>query len=390
MKSLSFVASLSLLGAFAAGCSHAPADGTEASEDALSASAARALSAFVSANATEVLSAAKSSVYNLRSVESASASCVGRGRAGTLAGVCLVSGRLTAPRGETAMRPVTLAVTIEQTKIGTQYAIREITHAGLRADDPTDGTVETYLVDGGGEDSVYAQLEAAGYEVDEVIGSRNYQCVEAPGDTAVGACFVEVKLANGRRKPVSVTVAEYDSGPSQVLSTYVIDDAISDADAASLRELQAGIAGLMSGGGEADPVPYALATVSDPGGAGAPSGEWLAARFVPRMGIHAGDMTPGFSGEETDLASFWSSATEAPNRADFDSDEEFAQAEEAARKWAALKTLVEAKLTDVKSIDLGNAFEEGGSIETGQVANTLVGRLPSGRVVALYGIVVWT
>jgi hypothetical protein len=91
--------------------------------------------------------------------------------------------------------------------------------------------------------------------------------------------------------------------------------------------------------------------------------------------------------DESDASGWYQD--EAPVRADFETDAEFAAAQATVEKWKALRALVDANLTGVKGYHFGSR-SPGGSLETGAVALTIVGQTPSGRVVILYGITIWT
>ena len=56
-------------------------------------------------------------------------------------------------------------------------------------------------------------------------------------------------------------------------------------------------------------------------------------------------------------------------------------------KMKALKVLCDAKFTKMVNLTLGVG---NGTIETGEVAHVLIGKLPSGKLLVIYGIDVWT
>jgi hypothetical protein len=90
------------------------------------------------------------------------------------------------------------------------------------------------------------------------------------------------------------------------------------------------------------------------------------------------------------LRDAWRGLTATPSRDEFEDDAEFEAGKAAALKWRQVKALVESTLTGVQYYHFGYRNYEGGSLETGAVVLALVGRAPSGKVIAIYGRVIWT
>ena len=56
----------------------------------------------------------------------------------------------------------------------------------------------------------------------------------------------------------------------------------------------------------------------------------------------------------------------------------------------SVQQLVQAKLTNVKSFDMGYRSSPEGLLEMGAVAHVIVGQTSTGRVIAIWGIDIWT
>ena len=166
---------------------------------------------------------------------------------------------------------------------------------------------------------------------------------------------------------------------------------------ATLKAFRDALIGIESGGGEGDPVPYRALLVDWKAG-----DPWNADTLSKRIGPHIrelgelreGDPKYGYQGGGR-IAEFWHDRTtvdEADLRAQDKSPEDIKKAKQVAAKWAKLKVLCDAKLTDVREIVIGvrSMANTPSSIENGAVAPTLVGKLPNGKVVVMYGIDIWT
>jgi hypothetical protein len=161
-------------------------------------------------------------------------------------------------------------------------------------------------------------------------------------------------------------------------------------DAQLMQDVAAAIAGLETGGGEGDPFPYAVVELDLAAGEEL-TNQVLLKRLLPKFeGMeHEGvDMIAGL--EEYNAAANWASLTATPIRSDYDSDADYLSALDASQKWTRVKAIFDQKLTGVRSLVMGYRSFEGGSLETGPVAHVIVGRTASGKVIAIYGIDIWT
>ncbi|MFO0678774.1 MAG: hypothetical protein U0169_19735 [Polyangiaceae bacterium] len=380
------------LSAFAAGCSAEVGDASVDSGDAaLSATAARDLVSHVRQNEAKILAAAKPNARGAKAadLDGRTVRCLGTGRGASLRGACLVKGNYAGAAGATA----TFSVVVHQTGANAAYTVLPVTADGVQPrGGHSSGSLQTYLVDGGGEDSVIDQLEGQGLPIDTVLGAGDdLGCVEDASPASLGVCLVNVKLTNGKRARVAVTVGEVNRGEALVVTSTQVEAAgPATGDAAVIAELAKSLDGLATGGGEGDPDPYKVLAVDLAAGEKL-EGKTLLTRLLPKLEGFDGmadDLVPGF--DTDDIAEFWSDATATPARADFDTDEDFDAAKLDAKKWKNVKAVVDAKLTNVQAFHLGYRSSPTSSLETGPVAVTLVGQLPSGKVVAIYGIVIWT
>lgn len=172
------------------------------------------------------------------------------------------------------------------------------------------------------------------------------------------------------------------------------DSAISSADARLKRELTDALAGLATTGSEGDPDPYKVIDASLSKRT-AMTPEKLVAKLLPKMeGFQPADemgedYTPGY--ELSDTARFFDHEVDP---ADYEGDPEgLAEAQAAKVKWAKVQDIVQRNLTNVTALQIGYRYNAGGNystLETGAVAITLAGRTSSGRILAIYGIVIWT
>ena len=386
-------AGLILASTVATGCSSEVGDAgvEDSAEAALSASAARDLVSHVRQNEAKIIAAAKpnSRGAKVADLDGRTVRCLGVGRSGTLRGACIVKGNFAGASGATA----TFSVVVHKTGANASYTVLPVTADGVSPQGGhSSGSLETFLVDGGGEDSVIDQLGAQGLDVDSVLGSSDdLGCLEDASPASLGVCLVNVKLTNGKRARVAVTVGEKNRGEALVVTSTLVDAATpAGGDAAVVSDLAKSLDGLATGGGEGDPDPYKVITVDLAAGERL-EGKTLLTRLLPKLEGFEGmddDLIPGFDAD--DIQEFWKDTTSAPKRADFDTDEDFDAAKIDAAKWTKVKAIVDAKLTNVQAFHMGFRHSPDSSLETGPVAVTLVGQLPSGKVVAIYGIVIWT
>lgn len=167
-------------------------------------------------------------------------------------------------------------------------------------------------------------------------------------------------------------------------------DVVSASDAAIVKELEAALGGLETGGGEGDPDPYRVYTLKLPAGK-ALTPEMLVEKLIPKIPGLAGDHADYTAGYETSTVDGFFEGAEEPNPADYRGDASgLAQAKADQKKWSAVRDVVNKRLKNVIALQLGYRGSPQGSLETGAVSITLAGLTASGRVVAISGIVIWT
>lgn len=103
---------------------------------------------------------------------------------------------------------------------------------------------------------------------------------------------------------------------------------------------------------------------------------------------HSSNYIPGL--DPSDIRATWNDLTADPNPTDYASDEELAAAKAEAKQWAEVEALFEGNLQDLRSFVMGYRAYPNSSLETGAVAHVILGRSASGRVIAIYGIDIWT
>jgi len=180
--------------------------------------------------------------------------------------------------------------------------------------------------------------------------------------------MISVPFGVGCAAPTESSEAPADSDESEVKASN---------DAKLEKELGALIDGLETGGGEGDADPYKVL------GYRPKSGEkfddaLLLKRLLP-------EMIPASLDEEECFANFQERPA-ADEWADLTSDEDPAL----AAKWKAVKKFFDKNMKNVRTVTLGWAMQPDGSIETGAVAQVIVGQTASGRVIAIWGIDIWT
>jgi len=376
-----------LLALSAAACSASPGDGAGSTSGAVSARSSSDLTAFVKGAERDIVAKASAGApLALQALDVRTLKCLGQGSGPDLRGACTVQGDYAAPNSST-----TFAVVVHRTGADAAYTVTPLTGEDVEPEGGhAEGSAETLLVDGGGEDAVHDQLVQKGLTVDAVIGEGDdLHCLEADGPTPLGVCLLKVKLADGSRLPVAVTISEEDGGSPEIVKVVRLAGEGPTDDAAITSALRAAIGGLETGGGEGDPDPYKLATAELAPGEKL-TGDALLQKLLPSLEGFEGtdDVIPGH--DRSNLRDFWRGATRTPVREDFEDDASFEAGKVAAGKWRKVKAIVESTLVNVQYYHLGYRSYPEGSLETGPVALTLVGRTPRGTLVALYGIVIWT
>lgn len=168
-------------------------------------------------------------------------------------------------------------------------------------------------------------------------------------------------------------------------------DVVSTPDAQVLAELRAASKGLFIPGSEGDDDPVKVYSLRLRKGESVTPEILLERAHQHLRGLggdddNGGDYVRGW--DEGDVEGWFQQ--DPPVREDYETDAEFAEAQEAVTQWADFKALVESKLTNLKGYHFGWRYGADGSLETGPVALTVVGQTASGRVVILYGITIWT
>lgn len=382
LRTLPFLLALS-----AAACSSSSGDSVDSSSGAVSARATTDLTTFVRGAERDIVAKASAGApLALQALDMRTLKCLGQGSGPDLRGACLVQGDYAAPNSST-----TFAVVVHRTGADAAYTVTALTGEDVEPEGGhAEGSAETLLVDGGGEDAVHDKLGEKGLTVDAVLGEGDdLHCLEADGASPLGVCLVKVKLADGSRLPVAVSLSEEDGGAPDIVKVVRLAGEGPTDDAAITSALQAAIDGLETGGGEGDPDPYKLATADLPATEKL-TGDALVQKLLPNLEGFEGtdDVIPGH--DRSNLRDFWRDATRTPVREDFEDDGSFEAAKVAQGKWRKVKAIVESTLVNVQYYHLGYRSYPEGSLETGPVALTLVGRTPKGTVVALYGIVIWT
>jgi hypothetical protein len=167
-------------------------------------------------------------------------------------------------------------------------------------------------------------------------------------------------------------------------------EVVSASDAAVVKELEAALGGLETGGGEGDPDPYRVYTLKLPAGK-ALTPDILVQKLIPKIPGLAGDHAGSTAGYESSTVDVFFEGAEEPNPSEYRGyPSDFAQAKADQKKWNAVRDVVDKRLKNVLALQLGYRGSPQGSIETGAVSLTLAGQTASGLVVAISGIVIWT
>jgi hypothetical protein len=172
-----------------------------------------------------------------------------------------------------------------------------------------------------------------------------------------------------------------------------IEHATSELSVPELRLFRAALVGISSDGSEGDPVPYrAIVVTAKPGDAWV--AETLAARIGPKIpDIREKAAVYGYQSFTTgsDMANYWADATAIQVEPDADADA-VAAATQRSERMQQLRVLCDQNLTHMTHMVVGVRSDkrDPGSIENGAVAPMLVGQLPSGKWLVMYGIDIWT
>jgi hypothetical protein len=162
-------------------------------------------------------------------------------------------------------------------------------------------------------------------------------------------------------------------------------------DASDMAALRAAIRGLTTRGGEGDPTPYTARYVALPANS-LQSPETMAEKIGPKLRRLSPRLPNapryGYQSYEADLSRFWAAESSAPASLADDSPE----AADRRARMLRLKNVCSARFVEVVRLVVGvrSVAGDSSSIENGLVAPVIVGRLRSGRYVALSGYDVWT
>ncbi len=180
-------------------------------------------------------------------------------------------------------------------------------------------------------------------------------------------------------------------GTEQESAEVQSEEALTSGDKAIVNEFKKAVVGLESGGGEGDPQPFEVITVSLRKG-DTMNFQTLAVRVgkkIPNLTNPDRDSEEDGYGFQTGypMSKYWEN--ELTVQTDLEPEQMPAERARAA-KMKSLKALCDAKLTNMVNLTLGRTYEGGDSIETGEVAHVLIGKLPSGKLLVIYGVDVWT
>lgn len=152
------------------------------------------------------------------------------------------------------------------------------------------------------------------------------------------------------------------------------------------------VRGLKSNGGEGDPMQLKVMLLP-----GAPNDSMSFPKVATRVGAAIPELREGTDGAPqvygfqcgVTMAAYWAENTAEPKPSDYKGDAAgLRKARSDAAKFRALKLLSDANLKSVVNLTVGVDMD--GSIENGAVAQVLAGKLPSGKLLVIYGIDIWT
>lgn len=170
---------------------------------------------------------------------------------------------------------------------------------------------------------------------------------------------------------LSACAAPVDSSPAAADEAEIK----TSSDVKLEKQLEGLLDGLETGGGEGDADPYKVLGYRPKSGE-AFDDDLLLTRLLPKMIPASEEAYANF--QERPAADEWK---------DLIDDADDAQT---ADKWKVVKKFFDKNLTNVRTVTLGWAMEPKGSIETGAVAQVIVGQTASGRVIAIWGVDIWT
>lgn len=170
------------------------------------------------------------------------------------------------------------------------------------------------------------------------------------------------------------------------------EEALTSGDKAIVDDFKKAVQGLESGGGEGDPQQLQVITVKPRSGEGMDFAT-LTKRIAPKIPNLADVMADEEEGKGASygfitgrpMKEYWQGKLEV----DPDADDARAESER-VEKWRKVNALSDKHFTKVVNFTMGVTYGDVGQIETGEVAHVLIGKLPSGRLVVIYGIDVWT
>lgn len=158
------------------------------------------------------------------------------------------------------------------------------------------------------------------------------------------------------------------------------EEGLSSADRVALRALRTALVGHTSEGSEGDPTPYKAVLLP---------ATLTGALSKNKVAAAAGPLIPEL--RDVRKAGGGTYAAETGKSMDAYWRNELARAEGSSveqNRVVNLMNTVNANMRDVRNLVVGVRRQD--SIDNGAVAPMVVGKLPSGRAVALYGIDIWT
>ncbi len=166
---------------------------------------------------------------------------------------------------------------------------------------------------------------------------------------------------------------------SQDTELSVSEDSLSSGDKAALRDVREALKGHTSRGSEGDPTQYKAALLPS-----SLTGELS----VAKIAAAAGPVIPELRAVRKTTGGTYAAQAGLPMDQYWRNELTRAGSVPEQTRVVNLMNTVNAKMRNIKNVVVG--VKHNGSLENGSVAPMLVGNLPSGRVVALYGIDTWT